>query len=321
MSTKTPAIPDGDMIPGRLLADVANNAAFAAIRHEFRKKRLERTLMLLIYPLPWLIGGYYVAAMRGLPPWVCAFAGIHFTLTMLMLLACLFFFGGIEGYEASIMLKPYSLDLWMAGTTPRDLGSAIVAHGSGHYSPRRLRIVAVAIAAVMLGGIASFLTRVESNTIWFAAQGMLPAMIFITCVGRQDVFLIRNALMWIGHVRRNYEKEFQSLGIEGEKRSSRLVRAVRTIALICLMTAVIARMSLFAFDTAGRLLLPNIRPIPLENQAAYAGVAVLLHSVAGIACGWAILCRARSKAAGRFACLSEEMYLLMQYRAELKNER
>lgn len=307
-------------IPGTHLDDVRDNPAFATLQREARRKRRERLLLVLIYPLPWLVGGYYVASLRNMPDWVCLFSGIHFTLTMLLLLACLFFFGGIEGYEASIALKPYSLDLWMSGVKSDELAAAIVAHASGRYHFRMLYIVGIGASLLLFLGLLAFLPRVETTTIWFAAQGFVPATVFLVCIGRQDAFLIGNALMWIGHVRRNYENEFKELTIKGEPRRRRLARSVQTIVLACVLVIFTAFLSMKAFNLVDRLVLPRSRPIPYANLLTYGAVVVCIHAVAGFALGLAIRLRATSKAAKQFKRLGEEMLLLTQYRAELKRD-
>lgn len=308
-------------IPGTHLDDVRDNPVFATLRREARRKRRERLLLVLIYPLPWLVGGYYVASLRNMPDWVCLFSGIHFTLTMLLLLACLFFFGGIEGYEASIALKPYSLDLWMSGVKADELATAIVAHASGRYNLRILIILGIGASLLLSLGLLAFLPRVETTTIWFAAQGFVPATVFLVCIGRQDAFLISNALMWIGHVRRNYENEFKELAIKGENRSHRLARSARTIILACLLVVFTAFLSMKAFNFMDRLILPRFRPIPYSDLIAYGCAAALIHIAAGMAAGLAIRVRATSKATERFKLLGEEMLLLTQYRAELKKDK
>lgn len=164
--------------------------------------------MLAGFVAAWIaIGAPYFMSVLRAPADLALLYSLLCAIVMAIVLANLFWLGGIEGYETNGRLKPYFADIVETGIKGDAIAQAIVGISVSRVNFGRA-IWAIAGTGMALFGI----------MLLIAARGGLPYFQWIgffgigaaahvgAALGRPEGLVLPGGLIWLGGVRRSYER-------------------------------------------------------------------------------------------------------------------
>lgn len=201
------------------LQNLENNAVFRILMHQHRRLTRKRKRMVFLYLLSatlfttfYSIFLFHVEFSRAL---ACGFA---ITVVLGLLLAVIYIQAGIEGYETNGFLKPFFIDIIMAGIPAVEIARGIWGKTVVNY-PRKWLRAGLAVIVCVLFALILLLDRAHTPLLflWMVYLGIWAATHLFGLLGFIEYVTLPGTLLWYRGVRRGYERRLRE--IEGAEPS------------------------------------------------------------------------------------------------------
>lgn len=195
------------------LHGIEDQAVFRVLVFEAHRRRRVRAAAIFLYGGAWVVlASGYLSGVLGLPPAAAVTCAAALAVGVLAIVAQLFLFAGIEGYESTLRLLHWSGDLALSRTGPREIATGVWARTFAHRSPRAIaRAHAAGVVLLLALGVA--IDRVgpvfEPNWCLAGAAGAL-------CAGWAALpdlpsIALPGTLLWTRGVRRGVERRLRGV--------------------------------------------------------------------------------------------------------------
>lgn len=255
-------LPAAKLLRGSQFADLEHNPVFQLLLRQYYLLRGRRAGMLVIFTIAGLVlgTGYSIYFFR-VDPALAVAASAAFSLVILVLIAVVYLFAGIEGYETNGNLRKHFGNIVESGIQAEVIASAIWARTVFHYNRRLVEAVFLLLAAVLTAMIV-WIDQLGGHPLlsWAVGLGILGSgMILGGLQSLETVTLPGTSLLYRG-VLRGYRRKIADL--EGQTKSF-FAGTIRSLLFLPLSLAVVLvplASYLYLGDKILRVLSPQVDP-------------------------------------------------------------